>query len=155
VSVVRKTPTNLDGWKKSYLIEALTEMFGEECVHVAVEGDKIPVSGEGYGARMTADVVVKLGSRGDIGFELNSTTDKFEVVGDWYAVSQHSDKLAKAGIESSDRVSVVSGVLQKTNHAFVKKSLKKKGFKKSKLKKVFDKETGEEYLEARFTGSGF
>lgn len=130
-------------------------MFGEECVHVAAEGQQIPVSGEGYGARMNADVVVKFGTRGDIGFSLNANTEKFEVVGDWYAVKSHIDKLREAGVESGDRVSIVSAVLQKTNHAFVKKSLKKKGFKKSKLKKVFDEETGEEYLEARFTGSGF
>jgi hypothetical protein len=155
VSVVRKTPTNLDGWKKSYLIETLEEMFGEECIHVAIDGEKIPVSGDGYGARMSADIVVKMGTRGDIGFDLNAKTDKFEVVGDWYAVHQHHDQIKAAGLESTDRVSVVSGVLQRTNHAFMKKGLKKKGFKKSKLNKVIDKETGEQYLEARFTTGGF
>ena len=155
VSVVRKTPTDLDGWKKEYLIEALQEMFGEECVHVATEGEKLPVVGERYGRQQGADIVVKLDNGGgDIGFDLNAETDKFEVVGDWYMVGRHRAKLEAAGLERTDRVGVVSGILQKTNHAFMKKGLKKKGFKKSTIKKVIT-EDGEEVLEARFTKGGF
>ena len=154
VSVVRKTPTNLEGWKKEYLIEALQEMFGAECVIVAKEGQKAPVRGERSGRQLEADVVVRLGNTGDIGFEVNSNTGNFEVVADWYLIGQHREKLAEAGIEGTDRVSVVSGVLQKTNHAFVKASLKKKGFKKSTLKKTIDAD-GNECYEAVFSKGGF
>lgn len=154
VSVVRKTPTNLEGWKKEYLIEALQEMFGAECVIVAKEGQKAPVRGERSGRQLEADVVVRLGNTGDIGFEVNSNTGNFEVVADWFMINQHQAKLAEAGIEGTDRVSVVSGVLQKTNHAFVKASLKKKGFKKSTLKKTIDAE-GNECYEAVFSKGGF
>jgi len=154
VSVVRKTPTNLEGWKKEYLVEALQEMFGAECVVVAKEGQKAPVRGERSGRQLEADVVVRLGNSGDIGFEVNSDTGNFEVVADWYLIGQHQAKLAEAGIEGTDRVSVVSGVLQKTNHAFVKASLKKKGFKKSTLKKTIDAD-GNECYEAVFSKGGF
>jgi hypothetical protein len=154
VSVVRNTPTNLEGWKKEYLIEALQEMFGAECVIVAEEGQKVPVRGERYGRQMDADVVVRLGETGDIGFVVNPNSGNYEVVADWYMVNQHRDALSKAGIESPDRVSVVSTVLQKTNHAFVKSSLKKKGFKKSTLKKTVDAD-GNECYEAVFTKGGF
>tara|TARA_B100000035_G_scaffold5086_1_gene4535 strand:+ start:8365 stop:8832 length:468 start_codon:yes stop_codon:yes gene_type:complete len=155
VSVVRKTPTNLEGWKKEYLIEALQEMFGAECVIVAEQGQKVPVRGERSGRQLEADIVVRLGNSGDIGFEVNSNTDNYEVVADWYMVSQHADKLREAGIERTDRVSVVAGVLQKTNHTFVKSELKKKhGFKKSTLKKTIDAE-GNECYEAVFTKGGF
>lgn len=154
MSVVRKTPTNLEGWKKEYLIEALQEMFGAECVIVAKEGQKAPVRGERSGRQLEADVVVRLGNTGDIGFEVNSNTGNFEVVADWFMINQHQAKLAEAGIEGTDRVSVVSGVLQKTNHAFVKASLKKKGFKKSTLKKTIDAE-GNECYEAVFSKGGF
>ena len=127
MSVVRKTPTNLEGWKKEYLIEALQEMFGagmRHCRERRPEGPLFVVKRSGR--QLEADVVVRLGNTGDIGFEVNSNTGNFEVVADWYMIGQHQAKLAEAGIEGTDRVSVVSGVLQKTNHAFVKKSLKKK-----------------------------
>ena len=129
-------------------------MFGAECVIVAKEGQKAPVRGERSGRQLEADVVVRLGNTGDIGFEVNSNTGNFEVVADWYMIGQHKAKLAEAGIEGTDRVSVVSGVLQKTNHAFVKASLKKKGFKKSTLKKTIDAE-GNECYEAVFSKGGF
>ena len=62
-------------------IEALQEMFGENC-HVATEGEKLPVVGERYGRNKEQTLLSN--STGRRGFDLNAETDKFEVVGDWY-----------------------------------------------------------------------
>ncbi len=154
VSVVRKTPTTLEVWKKEHLIEALQEMFGDQCVLVANEGEKLPVRGERSGRQMQADIVVRLGNSGDIGFEANTETGNYEVVADWYAVGHNRKQIQEADIENTSRATVVSAVLQKTNHAFVKHGLKKKGFKKHTLKKVVDEE-GNTCYEATFSKGGF
>ena len=130
MSVVRKTPTDMVVENKDSLIHALEELFGKEAVNVSTDDKKLSVRGERYGRRLQADIVVTLDqTRGfDVGFSANKSTGKYEVVGDWYGMSRHRDKLNKAGIERHDRYGIVSKVHEGYIKHSVGKQLRKQGF---------------------------
>ena len=162
MSVVRKTPTDMVVENKDSLIHALQELFGKEAVQVADENQKLSVRGEVYGRRLQGDIVVTLDkTRGfDIGFSANKQTGKFEVVGDWYGMNRHRDKLQEAGIERHDRYGIVSKVHEGYIKHSVGKQLRKQGFMDASKKNDYvmrKQEKGDKKRARRFVyqRSGF
>jgi len=121
----------MDGDNIEHLISSLIDIFGNEAVKVAEQNSTLQVRGEGYGRQEKADVVVTIDkAQGvDVGFRLNQSTNKFNVVADWYLVGQCGKALKEAGISRGDRQSFVKKVHEGYVHKTTAAALGRKGFR--------------------------